>query len=60
MADEAAAPAIEIPPDLAERAKTYIRPDHIVTLDELSKLMPEQVPKDLTNRFAPKEEAKAG
>ena len=37
-----------------------IRPDHVMTLDELSKLMPEQVTKDLTNRFAPKEEAKAG
>ena len=33
--------------------------DHIVTLDELSQLMPENVTKDLVNQFAPKEEAKA-
>ena len=37
-----------------------IRSDHILTLDELSKLMPAQVTKDLTNQFAPKEEAKTG
>ncbi len=37
-----------------------IRADHVLTLDELSKLMPAQVTKDLTNQFAPKEEAKTG
>jgi 3-oxoacyl-[acyl-carrier protein] reductase len=37
-----------------------IRLDHIVTLEELSQLMPEKVTKDLTNLFAPKEEAKTG
>lgn len=36
-----------------------VKLDHVVTLDELSKLMPESVTKDLTNQFAPKEEAKA-
>jgi len=36
-----------------------IKLDHIVTLDELSQLMPEKVTKDLVNQFAPKEEAKA-
>jgi hypothetical protein len=36
-----------------------IRPDHILTLDELSQLMPANVTKGLTNQFAPKEEAKA-
>ncbi len=36
-----------------------VKLDHIVTLDELSTLMPENVTKDLTNAFAPKEEAKA-
>ncbi len=36
-----------------------VKLDHIVTLDELSKLMPEHVTKDLVNQFAPKEEAKA-
>ena len=34
------------------------RIDHVWNLDELSKLMPEQVTKDLVNKFAPKEEAK--
>jgi len=37
-----------------------IKLDHIVTLDELSQLMPEKVTKDLVNQFAPKEEAKTG
>jgi len=37
-----------------------VKLDHIVTLDELSKLMPEHVTKDLKNQFAPKEEAKTG
>ncbi len=37
-----------------------IRSDHGWSLDELSKLMPEQVTNDLTNQWAPKEEAKAG
>ena len=37
-----------------------IRSDHGWDLEELSKLMPEQVTKELTNQFAPKEEAKAG
>ena len=36
-----------------------VKLDHVVTLDELAKLMPENVTKDLTNAFAPKEEAKA-
>ncbi len=36
-----------------------VKLDHVVTLEELSKLMPESVTKDLTNQFAPKEEAKA-
>jgi NAD(P)-dependent dehydrogenase (short-subunit alcohol dehydrogenase family) len=36
-----------------------VKLDHIVTLDELSKLMPEHVTKDLVNQFRPKEEAKA-
>ena len=36
-----------------------IRTDHGWTLDELSQLMPDKVTKDLTNAFAPKEEAKA-
>jgi NAD(P)-dependent dehydrogenase (short-subunit alcohol dehydrogenase family) len=36
-----------------------VKLDHVVTLDELSKLMPENVTKGLTNAFAPKEEAKA-
>ena len=34
------------------------RIDHVWNLDELSKLMPEQVTKDLVNKFVPKEEAK--
>ncbi len=34
------------------------RIDHGWNLDELSKLMPEQVTKDLVNKFVPKEEAK--
>ena len=37
-----------------------IRSDHGWDLDELSKLMPDKVTKDLTNQFAPKEEAKTG
>jgi hypothetical protein len=37
-----------------------VKLDHVVTLDELSVLMPEHVTKDLKNQFAPKEEAKAG
>jgi NAD(P)-dependent dehydrogenase (short-subunit alcohol dehydrogenase family) len=36
-----------------------IRSDHGWTVDELSDLMPKQVTKDLTNQFAPKEEAPA-
>ena len=36
-----------------------VKLDHVVTLDELSKLMPEHVTMDLTNQFAPKEEVKA-
>jgi NAD(P)-dependent dehydrogenase (short-subunit alcohol dehydrogenase family) len=36
-----------------------VKLDHVVTLEELSKLMPENVTKDLTNQFAPKEEVKA-
>ena len=36
-----------------------IRTDHGWSLDEVSKLIPEQVTNDLTNQFAPKEEAKA-
>ncbi len=35
-----------------------IKSDHGWSLDELSKLMPQQVTKDLVNQFAPKEEAK--
>ena len=34
------------------------RTDHGWSIDELSKLMPEQVTKDLVNKFVPKEEAK--
>ncbi|MCH7510944.1 MAG: SDR family oxidoreductase, partial [Chloroflexi bacterium] len=36
-----------------------VQSDHGWTIDELSKLMPEQVTKDLVNKFVPKEEAKA-
>ncbi len=36
-----------------------IRSDHGWDIDEVSKLIPEQVTNDLTNQFAPKEEAKA-
>jgi NAD(P)-dependent dehydrogenase (short-subunit alcohol dehydrogenase family) len=36
-----------------------VKLDHIVTVDELSTLMPEHVTKDLVNQFRPKEEAKA-
>jgi len=36
-----------------------VRSDHGWSLDELSKLMPEQVTKGLVNVFAPKEEAKS-
>ena len=42
-------------PEIIAEART----DHGWNLDELSKLMPEQVTKDLVNKFAPKEEAKA-
>ncbi len=35
-----------------------IKSDHGWTLDEIAKLMPQQVTKDLVNQFAPKEEAK--
>jgi NAD(P)-dependent dehydrogenase (short-subunit alcohol dehydrogenase family) len=35
-----------------------IKSDHGWDIDEVSKLMPEQVTKDLVNQFAPKEEAK--
>ena len=35
-----------------------VRSDHGWSIDELSKLMPEQVTKGLENQFAPKEEAK--
>ena len=41
-------------PEIIAEART----DHGWNLDELSKLMPEQVTKDLVNKFAPKEEAK--
>ncbi len=36
-----------------------IKTDHVWTVDELSSLVPEQVTKDLVNRSAPKEPAKA-
>jgi NAD(P)-dependent dehydrogenase (short-subunit alcohol dehydrogenase family) len=36
-----------------------IKLDHIVTLDELSELMPANVTKDLVNQWVPKEEVKA-
>ena len=36
-----------------------VQSDHGWTIDELSKLMPEQVTKDLVNKFVPKEEVKA-
>ena len=35
-----------------------VQSDHGWSIDELSKLMPEQVTKDLVNKFVPKEEAK--
>ena len=35
-----------------------VQSDHGWTVDELSKLLPEQVTKDLVNKFVPKEEAK--
>ena len=41
------------------RVIAEVKSDHGWTLDELSKLIPDQVTKDLTNAFAPKEEAKA-
>ena len=35
-----------------------IRSDHGWSIDEVAKLVPEQVTKDLVNQFAPNEEAK--
>ncbi|MCH7718521.1 MAG: hypothetical protein IIB21_03535, partial [Chloroflexi bacterium] len=36
-----------------------IRSDHGWSIDEVAKMVPEQVTKELVNQFAPKEEAKS-
>ena len=41
------------------RIEADIRSDHGWSIDEVAKLVPEQVTKDLVNQFAPKEEAKS-